>query len=83
MKSKKCGCIKRGISLVVAIVMAMGLIACGSKETEKTTSNGTAGYVYVPQFQTLDTGEETHINNVKIHDEKLYYISYHHKFQIK
>ena len=76
MKSKKCGCIKRGISLVVAIVMAMGLIACGGKETEETTSNGTAGYVYVPQFQTLDTGEETYINNVEIREGKLYYISY-------
>ena len=76
MKDKKYGCIKKGMSLVIAIVMAMGLIACGGKETEETTSNGTAGYVYVPQFQTLDTGEETHINNVKIHDEKLYYISY-------
>ena len=76
MKDKKYGCIKKGMSLVIAIVMAMGLIACGSKETEETTSNGTAGYVYVPQFQTLETGEETHINNVKIHDEKLYYISY-------
>ena len=76
MKDKKYGCIKKGMSLVIAIVMAMGLIACGGKETEETTSNGMAGYVYVPQFQTLDTGEETHINNVKIHDEKLYYISY-------
>lgn len=76
MKDKKYGCIKKGMSLVIAIVMAMGLIACGGKETEETISNGTAGYVYVPQFQTLDTGEETHIDNVKIHDEKLYYISY-------
>ena len=76
MKDKKYSYIKKGISLVAAVVLAMGLVACGGKETEEMTSNETAGYVYVPQFQTLETGEETHINNVKIHNEKLYYLSY-------
>ena len=76
MKDKKYSYIKKGISLVAAVVLAMGLVACGGKETEEMTPNETAGYVYVPQFQTLETGEETHINNVKIHNEKLYYLSY-------
>lgn len=76
MKDKKYGCIKRGMSWVIATVLAMGLIACGGKETEEMTSNGTAGYMYVPQFHTLDIGEDTYINNLKIQGEKLYYISY-------
>ena len=78
MKDKKYSFIKKGMSLVIAMVMLMGLVACGGKETEEMTSNETAGYVYVPQFQTLETGEETHINNVKIHNEKLYYLSSFH-----
>ena len=74
MKSKKIGSIKKKLSLLLAAVLAIALMACGSEETKKT--EGTDGYVYVPQFQTLETGEETHINNVKIHNEKLYYLSY-------
>ena len=74
MKSKKIGSIKKKLSLLLAAVLAIALMACGSEETKET--EGTDGYVYVPQFQTLETGEETHINNVKIHNEKLYYLSY-------
>ena len=74
MKSKKNSSIKMKLSLLFAAVLAIALMACGSEETKET--EGTDGYVYVPQFQTLETGEETHINNVKIHNEKLYYLSY-------
>ena len=74
MKDKKYGYIKRGISLLLAAVLAIALMACGSEETKET--EGTDGYVYVPEFHTLAAGEETHINNLKIHGEELYYTSY-------
>lgn len=74
MKSKKNSSIKKKLSLLLAAVLAIALMACGSEETQET--KGTDGYVYVPEFHTLATGEETHINNLKIHEEKLYYISY-------
>lgn len=76
MKDKKYGYIKRGISLGIAAIMTIALMACGSKETEEAKSGEEDGYVYVPEFHTLDIGEETHINNLKIQGEELYYISY-------
>lgn len=74
MKSKKNSGIKKKLSMVFAVVLAVVLMACGSEKTEEAEE--TNGYVYVPEFHTLDIGKETHINNLKIQEEKLYYISY-------
>ncbi len=60
--------------MAIAVILAIALMACGNKETKETGEMD--GYVYVPEFHTLDIGKEINISNLKIHGEKLYYISY-------
>ena len=64
--------------LIIAVLMAAVLTACGNKEATESQKGETNEYVYVPEFYTLDVGEETYINNLKIYGENLYYTSYTH-----
>ena len=73
MKNKKYGSIKKRIAMAIAVVMAMTLTACGSKETTASQTGELNEYVYVPEFHTLDVGEEANINNLKIYGDNLYY----------
>ena len=76
MKDKKYGCIKKRISMMIAVVLAIALTACGNNKTTDSQTEERNEFVYVPEFHTLDIGEEANINNLKIYGENLYYSSY-------
>lgn len=80
MKKLKCSFIKKGISLVLMTILGLVLVACGGKEAEepkdKIVSVTDSRYVYVPEFHTMDIGEGTSINRLKVHGDALYYTTY-------
>lgn len=76
MKDKIHSCIKKKMALIIAVLMAAVLTACGNKEAAESQKGETNEYVYVPEFYTLNIGEETYINTLKIYGENLYYTSY-------
>ena len=76
MKDKRLSCIKKKMTLVIAVLMAAVLTACGNKEATESQKGETKEYVYVPEFYTLDIEEEGNINNLKIYGDKLYYNFY-------
>lgn len=80
MKEKVSSCIKKGMSLGIAAVLTLALISCGNREAEEVSEEpGTATsdeYVYVPEFHTMDIGEDTSINRLKIKGDTLYYTTY-------
>ena len=73
MKNKKYGFIKKRIAMAIAVVTAITLTACGSKETTASQTDELNEYVYVPEFHILDIEEEGNINNLKIYGDNLYY----------
>lgn len=80
MKRFNFSCIKKGASMVLVTILGLALVACGSKEAEepsgKVESETDSGYVYVPEFHTLNMEEETSINRLKVHGDALYYTTY-------
>lgn len=76
MKDKKHVCVKKRISLAIATIGIMAFTACGSKDAADSQTGDLNEFVYVPEFHTLDIGEEANINNLKIYGENLYYTSY-------
>ena len=76
MKDKRLSCIKKKMTLVIAVLMAAVFTACGNKEAADSQKGETKEYVYVPEFYTFDIEEEGNINNLKIYGDKLYYSFY-------
>ena len=70
MKKEKSSYLKKAVLLGIAAVFSVALMACGSKETKETETDG---YVYVPEFHSLDMGTESYVDNIKIQGEELYY----------
>lgn len=78
---KRRNIIHKALSFTLAGTMALGLAACGGGGTG--TRGGFSdtleeGFVYVPQFYELATGEEEYISTIQNFGEKVYYniISY-------
>ena len=75
--------IRRGISLTLAVVMALALAACGSREAGSAKGD-MAGredgpdstYTYVPEFSSLEQSENGHINTVELRKDGVYYTTY-------
>ena len=80
MKMYKCNHFKKGISLVLAAFLGLSLVACGNSDASKSSKeSGTQtgdGYVYVPEFHTLDVEDGTNINRVKVQGDEIYYTTY-------
>ncbi len=76
MKDKKHVCVKKRVSVIIATICVMAFTACGSKEAADSQRGDLNEFVYVPEFHSLDIGEEANINNLKIYGENLYYTSY-------
>lgn len=76
---------KRIAALASAAVLALSLAACGGQETgtEDQNTPGTeqtaaSGYVYVPEFVNLSSGEEsTDMSSPELRGQDLYYYSYY------
>lgn len=76
VKDKRLSCVKKKMTLVIAVLMAVVLTACGNKEVTESQKGETKEYVYVPEFYTLNIEEEGNINSLKIYGDKLYYSFY-------
>lgn len=74
MKRKQFG--KRAVGLLLAGVMTVGLAACG-QDKAKTEQTGTdSTYVYVPEWNTLSSGEGGWQSDFSIQGSRLYYHQY-------
>lgn len=73
MKRKKT--FSKMLSAFLAVAMAAGLAACGSSqpqgEDNQQVSDST--YVYVPEYHSLNGGEDTYMGNFLVMSDRLYF----------
>lgn len=71
---------KKGIAVLLAGLMTIGLAGCGGDDAgnqeEDVGSAGVDGYVYVPEFHTLDLADDVYPGNPLFVGEEMYYTSY-------
>lgn len=68
---------KKILALAAAAALALSLAACGGQETSEGPSEA-SGYVYVPEFVDLSSGEESlDMSSPKLLGTELYYYSYY------
>lgn len=68
---------KKIAALAAATALALSLAACGGQETSEEPSEA-SGYVYVPEFVDLSSGEESlDMSSPKLLGMELYYYSYY------
>lgn len=60
------------LAFIMAAVLALSMAGCGGQEEEQQQD----GYVYVPQFVDLSSGEED-ISSAQLRGEDMYYRSYY------
>ena len=80
MKKFNKGFWKKGLSVALAAMLSMSLLACGSQDTsgekvsdENGVNTGETEYVYVPEYLTLETEEDTYTNSVFLQNGRMYY----------
>lgn len=83
MKKFNKGFWKKGLSVALAAMLSMSLLACGSQDTsgekvsdENGVNTGETEYVYVPEYLTLETEEDTYTNSVFLQNGRMYYSTY-------
>ena len=68
---------KKILTLAAAAALALSLAACGGQETSEGPSEA-SGYIYVPEFVDLSSGEESlDMSSPKLLGTELYYYSYY------
>ncbi|MBO5284071.1 MAG: extracellular solute-binding protein [Lachnospiraceae bacterium] len=68
---------KKILALAAAAALALSLAACGGQETSEGPSEA-SGYIYVPEFVDLSSGEESlDMSSPKLLGTELYYYSYY------
>lgn len=73
---------KRAAALSLAAVMALSVTACGDKKdteqqgTGESVQVGTNGYVYVPEYMSLGSEENSSYNNLMMSGNAVYYSVY-------
>ncbi len=68
---------RKGYMIVLAAIFAIMLSACGAKEKGSEAGNQEAqGYIYVPEYFTLEKEENSNTNTVVFQGERLYYSTY-------
>lgn len=66
---------KRFLAFIMAAVLVLPMAGCGGQEEEQQQGDG---YVYVPQFIDLNSGEEErNMDSVQLQGEDIYYHSYY------
>ncbi len=67
---------KHIITAILSITMMLSLVACGKQSTDSTTDNK-KDYAYVPEYITLEEGDEyTYFGNLNLKGNSLYYSQY-------
>lgn len=67
--------VKHMMAAILCVAMTASLAACGKQESEQTKDSvDTEGYVYVPEYITLSSEDESvYYNNLTIRGNSLYY----------